>query len=322
MRHAAERDQGYPAVRAFGLVKHYGSVRALDGLSIEIPAGTIHGLLGPNGAGKSTVVSALTTLIDIDDGTAEVAGINVRSNPTEVRRRIGLVGQSAALDEILGGRQNLVMFGRLFGLSRRAAMHRADELLDKFDLSDAATRAVGTYSGGMRRRLDIAVGTILDPTVLFLDEPTTGLDPRGRIDVWNSVTEIAERGTTVLLTTQHLEEADVLANRVSIMKAGRIIAEGTPTELKRQRGGDRIEITAATDVESQAIHAALSTAEGPAIELDAETGVVTCPAANGSGDLSSVIRRLDAAGITADDITLRRPTLDEVFLALTEKEEV
>ncbi|WP_420095845.1 ATP-binding cassette domain-containing protein [Brevibacterium sediminis] len=321
MREAVEKDRGRPAVRATGLVKNYDNVRALDELEIEIQAGTIHGLLGPNGAGKSTLVSALSTLITLEAGTAEVAGLDVSADPGQVRRRIGLVGQSAALDEILGGRQNLVMFAQLFGLSRRDAARRADELLAGFGLAEAGERPASTYSGGMRRRLDIAVGMILDPQVLFLDEPTTGLDPRGRIDVWNSVTAIAERGTTVLLTTQYLEEVDALADRISIMKSGRIIAEGTPTALKRARGGDRIEVTGATASEARAIRTALVSTDGPEIALDEDTGVVTCPAAGGAGDLSAVVRRLDAAGIVADDIVLRRPTLDEVFLALTEKED-
>ncbi len=313
--------RGTAAVRATGVIKHYGAVRALDGFSLEVPAGTIHGLLGPNGAGKSTAVSALCTLIDLDGGEAAVAGVDVRARPTEVRRRIGLVGQQPALDEILGGRQNLVMFGRLFGLSRRDAQRRADELLESFGLTEAARRPVSTYSGGMRRRLDIAAGMILDPDVLFLDEPTTGLDPRGRIDVWAAVTRIAARGTTVLLTTQYLEEADQLADCVSIMKAGRVIADGTPTELKRQRGGDRIEVTAAAGVSGQAIFDALAAPGEAQPELYADSGVVTYPAPRGAGDLTEVVRRLDAAGIAPDDIVLRRPTLDEVFLALTERDE-
>ena len=315
-----------PAVRASGLVKRYGDLRALDELSMEIPAGTIHGLLGPNGAGKSTVVNVLSTLVGLTGGTAEVAGFDVSRQAAQVRRRLGLVGQTAALDEILGGRQNLVMFGRLLGLSRREAQRRGDELLGEFSLTETADRPVSTYSGGMRRRLDIAVAMILDPVVLFLDEPTTGLDPRGRTDVWNSVRDIAARGTTVLLTTQYLEEADSLASRVSIMKAGRIIADGTPNDLKRQRGGDRIEITASDRDAAHAIRDALTPAdasspEAAVVELDDETGVVTCPAAQGSHDLAAAVRRLDAAGISADDIVLRRPTLDEVFLALTEKED-
>lgn len=308
-----------PSIRATELVKVYGKVRALDGFSLEIPAGSIHGLLGPNGAGKSTAVRALTTLTDFDSGTAEVAGFNVREQSAKVRRRIGLVGQAAAVDEILGGRQNLVMFARLFGLSTRQAQRRADELLEIFDLQDAAARPVRTYSGGMRRRLDIAASTILDPQVLFLDEPTTGLDPRGRIDVWAAVTDIAERGTTVLLTTQHLDEADKLADQISIMNNGRVIAQGSPAELKRERGGDRIEITLATPTQAERVSRALGTDGLRPTQTAAESAVVHRPAPNGTSDLIEVLRLLDAAGVVPDDLMLRRPTLDEVFLTLTEK---
>ncbi|MGP9536523.1 ATP-binding cassette domain-containing protein [Brachybacterium sp. AOP43-C2-M15] len=319
-----------PAIRAVGLHKHYGEVAALDGFDLEVAPGTIHGLLGPNGAGKSTAVGALTTLLDIDSGSARVAGIDVRSRGAEVRRRVGLIGQQPAVDEILGGRENLVMFGMLHGAARRAAQHRADELLEQFGLAGAAQREVSTYSGGMRRRLDIAAGMIADPAVLFLDEPTTGLDPRGRIDVWDAVGEIAARGTTVLLTTQYLEEADQLAGSVSIMRAGRVIAEGSPRELKARRGGDRVEVTVPAG-ESVAHVAAALTAAGSTVadrtlrdrsapSADEEAGVVTVPAPHGAIDLLEVVRRLDAAGIAPDDIALRRPTLDEVFLALTEEE--
>lgn len=300
-----------PAIRARGVVKNFGGTRALDGLDLEISAGSIHGLLGPNGAGKSTAVGVLATLLSPDAGTVEVAGIDVRHG-REVRRHIGLVGQHAAVDEILGGRQNLIMFGRLSGLRKVAAQHRAEELLHTFGLVEAAGRPVATYSGGMRRRLDIAAGLILDPDVLFLDEPTTGLDPRGRIDVWNLITDIAARGTTVLLTTQHLEEADQLADRISIMKAGEVIAEDTPAALKRQHGGDRVEISVPRD---------LDRLPGSFVVTDEEAGIATHPAPAGARDLIEVVRLLDAAGITPEDISLRRPTLDEVFLALTEKEE-
>ncbi|MCS5478542.1 ATP-binding cassette domain-containing protein [Corynebacterium sp. YIM 101645] len=300
-----------PAIRARGVVKNFGGTRALDGLDLEVRAGSVHGLLGPNGAGKSTVVGVLATLLAPDAGTAEVAGVDVRRG-RELRRHIGLVGQHSAVDEILGGRQNLVMFGRLSGLRKAAAQRRAEELLHTFDLVEAAARPVATYSGGMRRRLDIAAGLILEPDVLFLDEPTTGLDPRGRIDVWNLITGIAARGTTVLLTTQHLEEADQLADRISIMKAGRIIAEDTPAALKSQHGGDRVEITVPRD---------LDRLPGAFMITDEDAGVVTYPAPGGARDLIEVVRLLDAAGITPEDISLRRPTLDEVFLALTEKEE-
>lgn len=307
------------AIRARSLGKRYGAVQALDDFNLDVASGTIHGLLGPNGAGKSTAVNVLTTLVAPDSGTADVGGIDI-SQGVEVRRRIGLIGQYAAVDEILDGRQNLVMFGRLFGLSKQAARQRAEELLEHFGLLEHAQRPVSTYSGGMRRRLDIAAGLILDPQVLFLDEPTTGLDPRGRTDVWQLITEIAERGTTVLLTTQYLEEADQLADRISIMKAGTVIAEGTPAELKAQRGGDRIEMTIGESVTGEQLAQLLTTDEGLTPEIDQETHTVTFAAPNGSADLIAAVRRLDAAGIVPDDLTLRRPTLNEVFLALTEQE--
>lgn len=327
-----------PAIHTSGLIKEYGRARALDGFSLEVAAGTVHGLLGPNGAGKSTAVNLLTTLVDIDDGQAEVAGLDVRTQAAAVRRHIGLVGQQTAVDDVLGGRQNLVMFGRLFGLSRAAARTRADELLESFGLTDAAGRPASTYSGGMRRRLDIAAGMIIDPTVLFLDEPTTGLDPRGRIDVWAAVTDVAERGTTVLLTTQYLDEADQLTSTISIMKDGAIIAEGTPNALKRQRGADRIEVTVATPSDAQKVQHALMPADSltrdeadtsarplasagaPVPHREPESSVVTISAPHGARDLAPVVRRLDDAGLSPDDIALRRPTLDEVFLALTEEE--
>lgn len=308
------RNNPPPAIRAKGVVKKYGEKFALDGFHLEVPRGRIHGLLGPNGAGKSTAISVLSTLLTFDEGTAEVAGVDVRRG-AEVRRRIGLVGQQAALDEILGGRQNLIMFGRLLGLKTAAARARADELLESLSLTAAAGKAVGDYSGGMQRRLDIAASLILDPDVLFLDEPTTGLDPRGRIDVWNMVTGIAGRGTTVLMTTQYLDEADHLADRISILREGTVIAEGTPTELKMRHGGSRVEITAAADSSATQILAALGRA---ATLADAETGVVTIPAPLGTADVIEVVRALDAAGLTPADLMLRRPTLDEVFLAVTE----
>ena len=296
------------ALRAVDVTKSYGDKKALDGFHLDVPRGHIHGLLGPNGAGKSTAVSILTTLITLDSGHAEVAGVDVRGG-AEVRRRIGLVGQHAALDEVLSGRQNLAMFARLFGLNKAAARGRAEELLDAFSLIDAADEPVSTYSGGMRRRLDIAAGLILDPDVLFLDEPTTGLDPRGRIDVWNLISEVAGRGTTVLMTTQYLDEADQLADRISILKHGQVIAEGTPTELKRQRGGERVEVTPPPGMDLE--------------ELAQAIGVDTLPhlAPNGTADLIDIASRLNAAGITPSDLSLRHPTLDEVFLALTEEEQ-
>ena len=222
-----------PALTATDLRKRFGAKQALDGFTIEVQSGTIHGLLGPNGAGKSTAVRILSTLTRLDSGTATIAGIDVASSPAAVRERIGLVGQSPAVDEILGARQNLVLFGRLFGLTRRAADARASELLERFALTEAGTKPVSTFSGGMRRRLDIAASLILRPSVLFLDEPTTGLDPRGRNEVWSAIRGAAADGTTVLLTTQYLEEADQLASRISVMNTGRVVAEGTQTSSRR-----------------------------------------------------------------------------------------
>jgi ABC-2 type transport system ATP-binding protein len=307
---------------ADGLRKRYADLHALDGFDLHVDAGTIHGLLGPNGAGKSTVVRALATLIDFDAGTARVAGHDVRTQAKEVRRRIGLVGQNAAVDEILGGRQNLVMFGRLSGLSKADARARAGELLDTFGLTPAADRAVSTYSGGMRRRLDIAAGLILTPAVLFLDEPTTGLDPRARNEVWESVREIAGRGTTVLLTTQYLDEADQLAGRITVMNHGRVVATGTPDALKRQVGGDRVTVTLPRREPLDPLAGRLAAAVGVPAAVDAATHAVTFEVGAGVVALADVVRALDDLGITPEDLTLRRPTLDEVFLTLTDKEPV
>jgi ABC-2 type transport system ATP-binding protein len=293
---------------AEGLRKRYGDVNALDGFDLHVPSGVIHGLLGPNGAGKTTAVKALATLIDVDEGTASVAGFDVRTRSAEVRRRIGLIGQNAAVDEVLGGRQNLIMFGRLYGLGRSAAAARADELLETFGLAEAAGRAVSTYSGGMRRRLDIAAGLILTPAVLFLDEPTTGLDPRARNEVWNSVREVAQRGTTVLLTTQYLDEADQLASQIAVMNHGRVVASGTPAELKRQVGGDRVTVTVSLRDSLDEVAARL---EPAVVDRDARTVTV-------SAGLADVVRVLDKSDISPEDLQLRRPTLDEAFLALTE----
>ena len=309
-----------PVLQARGLRKQYGDLAALDGFDLDVAAGTIHGLLGPNGAGKSTAVKALSTLISIDVGTARVGQHDLRTEPKLVRRSIGLVGQNAAVDEILGGRQNLVMFGRLFGLTKHAARRRAQELLETFSLTDAAERPVSTYSGGMRRRLDIAASLILTPAVLFLDEPTTGLDPQARNEVWQSVREVVDRGTTVLLTTQYLDEADQLASRISVMKHGRVIAEGTPEGLKRQLGGDRVAVTVAREVELDTVAAVISSAIGRTVEKDEATRTVTVQVGAGISVLAEVVRALDAARIEPDDLLLRRPTLDEVFLTLTQTE--
>jgi ABC-2 type transport system ATP-binding protein len=301
---------------AEGLRKKYGDLQALDGFDLSVPAGVIHGLLGPNGAGKTTAVKALATLIDIDGGRAVVDGFDVRTQARLVRRRIGLIGQHAAVDEILGGRQNLVMFGRLFGLNSADARARADRLLDTFGLTAAAGRAVSTYSGGMRRRLDIAAGLILTPAVLFLDEPTAGLDPRARNEVWTTVREIAAGGTTVLLTTQYLDEADQLAARISVMDHGRTVATGTPDELKRQVGGDRVTVTLPRRESLQAVAHRLS---ANAV-IDAGTHSITVEVGVGVAALVDIVRALDELAIAPEDLVLRRPTLDEVFLTLTDRE--
>jgi ABC-2 type transport system ATP-binding protein len=302
---------------AEGLRKRYAEVRALDGFDLSVAAGTIHGLLGPNGAGKSTAVKVLATLIDLDGGTARVAGLDVRTQGRQVRERIGLIGQNAAVDEILGGRQNLVMFGRLYGLGKAAARERADQLLDTFGLSAAADRAVSTYSGGMRRRLDLAAGLIRTPAVLFLDEPTTGLDPRGRNEVWETVREVAAGGTTVLLTTQYLDEADQLAAEISVMNHGRIIAGGTPEALKRRLGGDRVTVTLPSPDDLDLLAGRFAEAT-----VDAAARTVTFEVGSGVVALAEIVRVLDQLGLTPEDLVLRRPTLDEVFLTLTAAGEV
>ena len=310
------------SLTATDLRKRYGTTQALDGFSISVESGTIHGLLGPNGAGKSTAVRSLATLTRFDSGTATIAGIDVAASPGAVRERIGLVGQSPAVDEILGARQNLVLFGRLFGLSRRSADARASELLERFALTDAGTKAVSTFSGGMRRRLDIAASLILRPTVLFLDEPTTGLDPRGRNEVWSAIRGAAADGTTVLLTTQYLEEADQLASRISVMNAGRVVAEGTPDDLKAGLGADLVSIVVhdpARFDEAVALLAHVGGATGDEVTNDPETRSASAPAPEGSGTVIAAIRAFDGAGIQLDDLSLRRPTLDEVFLAITEE---
>ena len=308
------------AIWAQDLRKHYRGEAALDGFTLEVAPGTIHGLLGPNGAGKSTAVRTLATLVSIEEGRAAVAGQDVRTAPARVRRSIGLVGQTTALDEILSGRQNLVMFGRLFDLSPAAARARADELLELFGLADAADRPVGTYSGGMRRRLDIAASLIQTPAVLFLDEPSTGLDPRARNEVWTATRQVAALGTTVLMTTQYLDEADQLADVVSVMRDGRVATTDTPDALKKQHGGDRVVVTVRRSEDLPATAAALSRAVGTTATVAPESRSVTVEAPARAAALVAVVRELDATGLEPDDVVLRRPSLDEVFLTLTAQE--
>ena len=305
---------------ATGLRKRFGQTQALDGFDLRVAAGTVHGLLGPNGAGKSTAVRVLTTLTRLEEGTATIAGIDVRRDPAGVRARIGLVGQAAAVDEILGGAQNLVMFGRLFGLSTRAAKAKSAELLERFELAEVGGKPVSGYSGGMRRRLDIAASLILSPSVLFLDEPTTGLDPRGRNEVWRAVRQASAAGTTVLLTTQYLEEADQLADRISVMKEGRVIAEGTPDSLKSDLGADVVSVVVSDPSRLSEAGELLGRVAGGEASVDLDARAASARATAGSTAMVEAIRALDGAGIELDDVSLRRPTLDEVFLTLTDAE--
>jgi ABC-2 type transport system ATP-binding protein len=305
------------AIKASGLTKAYGEVIALNGIDIEVEQGTVLGLLGPNGSGKTTTVRILATLLQADSGSASVGGFDVVAQPDEVRSVIGLTGQYAAVDEYLTGRENLELFGRLFHLSKFDAAKRAAELLDRFDLSDAADRGIKGYSGGMRRRLDLAASLIGRPNVLFLDEPTTGLDPRSRQGMWSVIEDLIAEGTTVLLTTQYLEEADQLANRIVVLDHGNVIAKGTSNELKSQVGGDRIEIVvdSAEDVTKAAI-AISEFGSAPAITEDL-TKTILLPVAGGSTAIVNIVRKLDENKISIADIALRRPTLDDVFLSLT-----
>jgi len=303
------------AIEARGLRKAYGDVQALDGVDLQAPPGTVLGLLGPNGAGKTTAVRILTTLLPPDGGSAHVAGLDVVRQASALRRRIGLAGQYAAVDENLTGAENLEMVGRLYHLPKGEPRARASDLLERFDLGEAADRLVRTYSGGMRRRLDLAAALVAYPPVLFLDEPTTGLDPRSRIGLWETIEARVEEGTTVLLTTQYLDEADRLADRISVIDRGRVIAAGSSDELKDQVGGEWLDITLESKEDAEIAAAALEqvASERPAMA----DGLLRMPIHTRQGAIAEAVRRLDEVGIGIDDVAMRRPTLDDVFLTLT-----
>jgi len=303
------------AVEAEGLVKSYGDVKALAGVDLRAPAGSVLGLLGPNGAGKTTAVRILTTLLPPDSGSARVAGLDVVADATALRSQIGLAGQYAAVDENLTGAENLEMVGRLYHLGKAKSRERARELLERFELDEAADRLARTYSGGMRRRLDLAAALVVAPPVIFLDEPTTGLDPRSRANLLETIEGRVAEGTTVLLTTQTLDEADRLADSISVIDHGKVIAEGTSDELKARVGGERLEVTLTEgSQQEQAIEALVPLAEErPACE----NGILKLPMRDGAGGIAEAVRRLDQAGAGIEDIALRRPTLDDVFIALT-----
>ena len=306
------------SVIAEDLVKTYdkGTVRALDGLSLDVEEGTVLSVLGPNGAGKTTVVRILTTLLRPDSGSASVAGIDVIKSPEKVREVIGLSGQYAAVDEILTGYDNLVMFGELYHLGKKQAVVRANELLERFSLTEAAKRPIKTYSGGMRRRLDLAASLIVKPRVLFLDEPTTGLDPRGRQEMWGVIEDLVKGGVTLLLTTQYLEEADQLADEIAVIDTGKVIARGTSDALKKQVGGERLEVVVEQANVAKTIEI-VSAVSGNKATLDEGLRQISAPVSTGSAALFEVLKSLDSAGIQALDVGLKRPSLDDVFLSLT-----
>jgi ABC-2 type transport system ATP-binding protein len=308
---------GTPAIYAEGLQKRFGTTRALQGIDLSANPGSILGVLGPNGAGKTTAVRVLTTLLKPDSGHASVAGFDVLKDPDAVRERIGLAGQYASVDEMISGRENLMMVGRLFHLSRAEARRRTEALLERFDLVDAASRPAKTYSGGMRRRLDLAASLIPNAPVLFLDEPTTGLDPRSRLELWNIIREQTDNGVTILLTTQYLDEADQFADNIVVIDHGRVIARGTPDELKDQVSTSMLDVVVASTSNLASV-ARLLEARGTGIaQLDMEDRVVSVPVMNEPGLIQAVVRDLDSIGAQVDDLRLRRPTLDDVFMTLT-----
>ncbi|WP_329468153.1 ATP-binding cassette domain-containing protein [Streptomyces sp. NBC_01431] len=305
------------AIEAEGLCKRYGDHEALSGVDLSVPAGTVLGVLGPNGAGKTTAVRILATLLTSDGGRAKVAGYDVADKPQEVRRRIGLAGQYAALDERLTGMENLTLIGRLYRLGRKGAKIRAAELLERFELTDAADRETKTYSGGMRRRLDLAASLLADPEVLFLDEPTTGLDLTSRMTLWTMVRDQVAAGVTVLLTTQYLEEADHLADRITVIDKGRVLADGTPDELKRKVGGERLDIALTDQADASEAIRVLARATAAEPTLTDEGRGVSVTVAAGMDTIADVAAALRDAGVEVSDFALRRPSLDDVFLSLT-----
>jgi ABC-2 type transport system ATP-binding protein len=304
------------AIEVHELRKSYGDVKAICGIDLAVPPGTVLGLLGPNGAGKTTAVRILTTLLPPDGGSARVAGLDVVRDAAKLRSQIGLAGQYAAVDENLTGRENLEMVGRLYHLGRARSLERADELLERFALTDAAGRLVRTYSGGMRRRLDLAAALVARPPIIFLDEPTTGLDPRSRMSLWETIEDRVAAGTTVLLTTQYLDEADRLADSIAVIDHGRVIAEGTSDELKNRVGGERLEVTLEDRAQADtaiSVLAPIAGEERPSCTAD----LLSLPMRRDRGGIAEAVRRLDTAGVGIADIAVRRPTLDDVFIALT-----